>query len=104
MSRNQGCCLVTTFTYISELSFPQLTSTPLFIDNAGALTLTKDNTFHQRTKHIAVQYHFTRKQVELGTIATTHASSEKNLADVFTKPLPPVRHLYMTRQLGLHTS
>lgn len=88
---------------LSELSFPQLTSTPLFIDNFGALTLTKDNTFHQRTKHIAVQYHFTREQVELGTIATVHVSSEENLADVFTKPLPAPRHLYMTRRLGLHT-
>lgn len=43
--------------FFTELSLHQSAPTPLFIDNAGTIFLTKDNSFHPRSKHIDVQYH-----------------------------------------------
>ncbi|GKB18359.1 hypothetical protein Tco_0852282 [Tanacetum coccineum] len=36
----------------------------LFCDNESALYLARNPTFHSKTKHIRVQYHFVRDQVE----------------------------------------
>ncbi len=37
-------------------------------DNQGAISLTKNRTHHARTKHIDVQHHFVREQVENGEV------------------------------------
>jgi hypothetical protein len=42
---------------------------------------------HSRTKHIEVRYHFLRDNVEKGNIDLIHAPTEKQLADILTKPL-----------------
>ena len=83
--------------FFSEISLHQSVPSPLFIDNAGTIVLTKDNSFHQRSKHIDVQYHYICKLVDRKVLATAHISSEHNLADIFTKPLPP-------QELGLPAS
>jgi len=43
---------------------------------------------HDRTKHIAIQHHFIREQVELGSVEILHIPSGKNIADVVTNPIP----------------
>jgi hypothetical protein len=42
---------------------------------------------HSKTKHIEVRYHFLRDNVEKGNIDLIHVPSEKQLADILTKPL-----------------
>jgi hypothetical protein len=42
---------------------------------------------HSRTKHIEVRYHFLRDNVEKGNIDLIHVPTEKQLADILTKPL-----------------
>ena len=37
--------------------------------------------------HIDVKYHFTKKYIKLGIIVFEYTFSNKNLADLFTKPL-----------------
>ena len=47
-----------------------LPSKPALItaDAQGALALTKDPGIYSRTKHIDIQWHFVRDQVEIGTV------------------------------------
>jgi len=44
--------------------------------------------FHTRTKHVEVDYHFVRDRVAKKEIQICFISSQDQLADVFTKPLP----------------
>ncbi|XP_024890178.1 uncharacterized protein LOC112468471 [Temnothorax curvispinosus] len=61
--------------------------TPLRIDNQSTLRLIRNSEVHARTKHFDVQLHFVRETNKSGTIAVEYVPSDKQLADVFTKPL-----------------
>lgn len=52
--------------------------------------------FHARTKHIEVDYHFVRERVLNKLLEVEYISSEDQVADGFTKPLP-VKQLKMFR-------
>ena len=86
-----------------ELGLDELETSPttIFIDNRGAIDLTKDNRHHQRTKHIDIIHHFIRERVEDKTFAVTHCPSAEMLADGFTKPLPREPFSRMVDGLGL---
>ena len=54
-----------------------------------------------RAKHIDVRVHFVRQLVKDAKIDVAYVSSEKNDADVFTKPLGPVSLKEILKRLGL---
>jgi hypothetical protein len=43
--------------------------------------------FHARTKHIEVHYHFVRERVLSGEVELTHVPTNRQIANIFTKPL-----------------
>ena len=57
-------------------------------DSQSAICLTKDQMFHERTKHIDVRYHFIRGVVAKGDIKVCKISTHDNPADMMTKPVP----------------
>ncbi|GKC23798.1 hypothetical protein Tco_1025948 [Tanacetum coccineum] len=59
----------------------------LFCDNQSALYLARNLTFHLKTKHIRVQYHFVREKVEEGTVDMQKIYSDDNVADNLTKAI-----------------
>ena len=59
----------------------------LHCDNLSALYMTTNPVFHNRTKHIELDYHFVREKVALGNLVTCFVDSASQLADIFTKPL-----------------
>ena len=71
-------------------------------DNTGSITLTKDPAFHARSKHIDVQYHYTRERVENKDISFHYLPTAEMAADIFTKALPRPKHDKFTRMLGVH--
>jgi hypothetical protein len=40
----------------------------LFLDSLSAIYLTKDQMFHERTKHNEIKYHYVRGEVEKGKL------------------------------------
>ena len=60
----------------------------VFCDSQSAIFLTKDQMFHERTKHIDVWYHFVRDIVARGDIIVSKVNTYDNLADMLTKTLP----------------
>ena len=81
-----------------QIGFPQPNPTPLFCDNHSAILMVQNPVFHDRTKHIEIKYHFIRDQVQAGHVEMFPISSDHQLADIFTKPLPrPAFELNRTR-------
>jgi hypothetical protein len=72
---------------LSELgSSPPLPAT-IWCDNIGAIYLSSNPVFHARTKHIELDYHFIREQVQSKAIQVKFISSADQIADILTKPL-----------------
>ncbi|PHT39952.1 hypothetical protein CQW23_18806 [Capsicum baccatum] len=70
-----------------ELS-KDLQITTVFCDSQSDIFLTKDQMFHERTKHIDVRYHFVREIIAHGDIVVSKISTYDNPADMMTKTLP----------------
>ena len=70
-------------------------------DNTSAICLTKNPIQHSRTKHIEIKYHFIRDHVEKGDVELIFISTDKQLADIFTKPLQEDRFNTLCKALGM---
>ena len=66
----------------------RLKVTTVFCDNQSAIFLSKDQMFHDRTKHIDIRYHFVRDIIEKGDCVVEKIHTDDNPADMFTKSLP----------------
>ena len=53
-------------------------------DSQSAIFLAKNPTFHARTKHIDVQFHFVRDMVEDGKVNLEKVDTAKNVVDALT--------------------
>ncbi|KAK6151951.1 hypothetical protein DH2020_014586 [Rehmannia glutinosa] len=74
---------------------------PIMCDNTSAIAITQNPVLHSRTKHIDVRYHFIRDHVEKKDIILEYISTDKQLADIFTKPLYESRFEELKHELGL---
>jgi hypothetical protein len=72
---------------LSDLGHPQENATVINEDNQGAIQLARNPVHHQRTKHIDIQHHYIRERVESGCIQLDYCHTQKQLADILTKPL-----------------
>jgi hypothetical protein len=60
---------------------------PLLCDNESAIKSAYNPYEHSKTKHIDIQHHFLRDHAIKGDIVISHVQTNKQLADIFTKPL-----------------
>ena len=74
---------------------------PVYTDNNGALLLAKNPVFHERTKHIAVKFHYIRELLNKGIIDLYYISTNEQKADGLTKPLDKIKFKAFIEQLGL---
>eukprot|EP00965_Chrysotila_dentata_P135360 4475115-Pleurochrysis_carterae.AAC.1 len=59
------------------------------MDNTAAIDLAYNPEHHSRTKHIDRRHFLVRERVESMEITVPFVQSAANMADFFTKPLPP---------------
>ncbi|KAG8483801.1 hypothetical protein CXB51_022649 [Gossypium anomalum] len=74
----------------------------VFCDSQIAIFLTKDQMFHERTKHIDVWYHFVRDIIARGDIVVSKISTHENPADMMTKSLPITKFEHCLNLVGVH--
>jgi transposase InsO family protein len=88
---------------LADIGQPPTVPTVIWCDNQGAITTSKDDAFHPRTKHIDQKYHLVREKVEAGNITVLHKPTTEMAADFFTKSLPREKLERLIPLIGLGT-
>ncbi|KAH9699706.1 hypothetical protein KPL71_024470 [Citrus sinensis] len=57
----------------------------VFCDNQSAIFLAKNQTYHARTKHIDVKYHYVKEIIESGVVLLRKIDTKDNLSDMLRK-------------------
>eukprot|EP00965_Chrysotila_dentata_P149962 4952492-Pleurochrysis_carterae.AAC.1 len=65
-------------------------ATPMHVDNAGAVELSKDRRSCQRSRHVDRRDLKVRKYVAHGSVEVRKIGTEDNVADVFTNRCRPM--------------
>ena len=73
----------------------------IFADNQSAIKLLRNPISSMRSKHIDVIHHFARERVLRREVSFTYISTEKQLADIFTKAMPGSKHIYCCKGMGV---
>ena len=73
----------------------------LYCDNQSALHIAANPVFHERTKHLDIDCHIVREKSQTGLMRLLPISSHNQLADIFTKALPPRLFNSNLSKLGL---
>jgi hypothetical protein len=64
---------------------------PIMCDNASAISIAKNLVLHKKMRHVERRHHFLRDHVEKWDIEMRYIDTERQLADIFTKPLDSSR-------------
>ncbi|KAE9596295.1 putative RNA-directed DNA polymerase [Lupinus albus] len=86
---------------LASLGVDQPEPTPMYCDNKSAIQIAHNSVFHERTKHIEIDCHFTRHHFQHGTITLPFISSSLQIADLFTKPHSTQRFRFLTNKLSM---
>jgi porphobilinogen deaminase len=73
----------------------------LYSDSKAAIAISENPISHDRTKHIAIKYHYTREAVDKKEIQLIYCSSEDQKADMFTKILTRTKYEKNRQAIGV---
>ncbi|XP_073014568.1 secreted RxLR effector protein 161-like [Primulina eburnea] len=73
----------------------------LLCDNQSAIHLTKNQVFHERTKHVGVKLHFVREVVGKGEVELEKVKTDDNVAGMLTKPITKDKLLYCLKMINV---
>ena len=73
--------------FIQELGLRQ-DEYVVFCDSKSAIDLSKNATYHCRTKHIDIRYHWLREVIENQSLKLVKIDTKKNPPDMMTKIVP----------------
>jgi hypothetical protein len=76
---------------LGELQGGRTATFSLKIDNQSAITLSKNNVFHDRSKLIDTKNHYIRQSIEEDRVNDEFVGTNEQLADILTKPLGGVK-------------
>jgi hypothetical protein len=87
--------------FVANVFGPCTNSILLRSDNQSAITLTCDDCFHARTKHINIRFHFIWYVIADSHIHLKYCPTEDMVADVLMKALPSLKAKHFAMLMGL---
>eukprot|EP00965_Chrysotila_dentata_P045508 1511677-Pleurochrysis_carterae.AAC.1 len=87
---------------LAEMGRKEVRATPMYVDNSGAVELSKERRSCQRSRRVDVRNLKVREYVTHGDIEVRKIETDENVADVFTKSLPAnVHHKHVNTGRGI---
>jgi len=86
---------------LKDMGEKQSGPTTINCDNKSTIAMTKNHVHHNRTKHIAIKYHFIREAKTNMKIRLEYCPTEDQIANIFTKALPRPRFELLRTMLGV---
>lgn len=79
----------------SDLNSMNLPSTPFYVDKNGVIEISKHTGKNKRRKQIDIKTHHLQHHLKEKYRNTFRITTIKNIADILTKPLRPVRKKFL---------
>ena len=73
---------------MGEIGFPSCHPCKIKCDNRATINISENPVQHDRTKHIEIDRHFIKDNLESKVICLPHVKSSEQLADILTKAVP----------------
>lgn len=72
----------------------------MFCDNKSVIAIAENHDFHERTKHIDIDYYIVREKLNEGLFKLLPVASSAQVANGLTKALPISQFQMFTSKLG----
>jgi hypothetical protein len=73
----------------------------LMRDNTSAISVAKNPIFHKKMRHVERRHHFLRDHIEKRDTEMRYINTERQLADIFTKPLDSSQFTDLRGKIGV---
>ena len=73
----------------------------VYCDNSSTINISKNPVQHSKTKHIEIKYHFIKDPVERKIVYLEYIPTERQNADIFTKPLDKSKFETLRQVIGV---
>jgi hypothetical protein len=73
----------------------------LMCDNTSVILVAKNLVFHKKMRHVERRHHFLRNHIEKWDIKMRYIDTERQLADIFIKPLNSSRFADLRGEIGV---
>jgi len=87
---------------LTDISVYLKDHTPLYYNSKSAIHIARNSIFHERTKHIETNCHFTSHYIQLDIISLPFVPSALQIVDMFTKPHFVLCFCFLFDKLSMH--